>query len=88
MVTGGSDGEIIIWYMDSNRVNKRFFLPTSPHRQDTKRAGVCKLRFVEFPQRFVLLICGTDDGSIHFIHARTCAILHSIYHVVAEPIVG
>ena len=87
MVTGDSDGVIIIWYMYSNRVNKRFYIPTSPHR-DGKRAGICKLRFVEFPQRFVLLIVGTDDGSVHFIHARTCAVLHSIYHVVAEPIVG
>jgi len=85
LVTGASDGEIIAWYVDSARVNKRFNIPITP--RTSKRPGITKLLFIDFPFGLVLLVAGTDDGSIHFMKLSTCSTVFSLFEVFPEPVV-
>lgn len=65
LVTGSIDGEIIMWYVDSARVNKRFRTPVN---NEGKRCGVSQLEFVHFPVRkYDILVIAGDDGSVHFL---------------------
>ncbi|MDE1190863.1 MAG: hypothetical protein PW786_01785 [Arachidicoccus sp.] len=86
LVTGGSDGEIIVWHMDSARVNKRMDIPKTP--RSGKRPGVAKMLFVDFPSGLLLLLAGTDDGSLHFIKVGTSETVFSLFEVYDDPIVG
>ena len=87
LVTAASDGEIIVWYMDSALVSKRFYIPLTPGK--AKRPGVTKMTFVDFPSGFVVLLAGTDDGSLHFIKLPGSAeTIYSLFELFPEPIQG
>jgi hypothetical protein len=86
LVTGGSDGEIIVWHMDSARVNKRMDIPKTP--RTGKRPGVAKMLFIDFPNGLLLLLAGTDDGSMHFIKVSSSETIFSLFEVYSDPIIG
>lgn len=44
--------------------------------------------FIDFPNGLILLLAGTDDGSIHFIKLSTCETIYSMFEVYSDPIVG
>lgn len=44
--------------------------------------------FLDFPCGLLLLLCGTDDGSLHFLKVSTSETVFSLFEVLSDPIVG
>jgi WD40 repeat protein len=87
LVSGSSDGEIVVWYMDSALVSKRIEVPRTP--RTGRRPGVTKMLFVDFHSSgLLLLLAGTDDGSVHFLRLSSGETVHSLFEIMPDPVVG
>src|SRR5262249_9204063 len=77
LVTGASDGEVVVWYMDSALVRSRMDIPANP--RTGRRAGITKLAYADFGAGLVVLLAGTDDGSLHFLRPSSSECLLSLF---------
>jgi hypothetical protein len=47
-----------------------------------------EMLFIDFPSGLLLLLAGTDDGSLHFIKISTIETVFSLFEVYNDPIIG
>jgi WD40 repeat protein len=87
LTTGGLNGEIISWYMDSNRLNKRFHIKTNPN--SNKNPNITKIYYYQSTSaNIVYLILGCDDGSLLVYNSATLELLYENWSCVTEAVNG
>eukprot|EP01083_Nonionella_stella_P195040 718822_1 len=77
LVSGSSDGEIIVWYVDSASIKKRLLIPG--------KDGVSQVYFIKLSDS-LLLICGCVSGSLYVYDTHRWSCIRTEQAVMTEEI--